>query len=252
MSAENEPITNDENIRGWSIVSESEHEAFGDEGDFARRHLLTPSMLELIGPPAGRRILDAGAGNGYLSRILARTGAEVTALEPAESGYRYIAAREESNPLGISCVQQDLSTMRQYSDVFDIVVANMVLLDIPDFEAAIANCLNALKPAGSFIFSIEHPFTDTADRSGLPFKVGDYFSERAMPRQVAHNFHRTIETYVDALAERGAVIERIREPRLPADVAERHPERAWAHWLPAFIIFKARKVLTEDGASRRV
>ncbi len=33
----------------------------------------------------GRRVLDAGCGNGYFSRMLAGRGAEVTGVEPAES-----------------------------------------------------------------------------------------------------------------------------------------------------------------------
>ncbi len=247
MRDNDKPISNEANIRAWSRVEESELEAFGDEGDFARQYLLTPALLDLLGDVAGQKILDAGAGNGYLSRMLARIGATVTAVEPADGPYRYIVRRETEDPLGIEVLQQDLSTMTQIDGKFDFVIANMVLLDIPDFRPAIANALRALKPEGAFIFSLEHPFTDVTDRSELPFRTSDYFSERAFPRTFAHNFHRTLETYVDAVADCGAVIERIKEPRLASDVAERHPDRAWASRLPAFIILKARKL---DGLHR--
>ena len=241
MNANEREPTNAANIQAWSNVSESDLETFGDSGDFARQHLLTPALLDLLGDVTGRQILDAGAGNGYLSRILARMGASVTAVEPADGPFCYIASREEAESLGIRLLQQDLSTMDQFDGEFDFTIANMVLLDIPDFRPAIANCLRATKPEGAFIFSLEHPFTDVADRTEIPFKVTDYFTERAFPRAIGHNFHRSLETYIDALADNGAVIERIKEPSLPADVAARYPEHAWAQVLPAFVVIKARR-----------
>ena len=240
MNSKDGTPTNEANIRAWSDLSESDLEAFGDSGDFARQHLLTPALLDLLGDVGGKQILDAGAGNGYLSRMLARMGASVTAIEPAAGPFRYIASREEAEPLGLQFLQQDLSTMDQFNGEFDFTIANMVLLDIADFRPAIANCLRATKPDGAFIFSLEHPFTDVADRSEVPFKITDYFTERAFPRAIGHNFHRSLETYFDALADNGAVVERIKEPRLLADVAARHLEHAWSQVLPAFIVIMAR------------
>jgi SAM-dependent methyltransferase len=241
MSERERTITNADNIAAWSAFPESVLEAFGDEGDFAHQYLLTPALLDLLGDVSGRQLLDAGAGNGYLSRKLARLGAIVTALEPAENPFRYMLERELQEPLGISCIQQDLSTMTQFDGQFDAVVANMVLLDIPDYQEAISNCVRALKLDGAFIFSIEHPSFDLADKSQLPVGVDDYFSERAFPRDFGHNFHRTLETYLDALADNGALVERIKEPRLSAELAEQHPERAWGRFVPAFMLIKAVK-----------
>ncbi len=234
------------NIRAWSTVSQEELDAFGDEGDFARQHLLTPALLDFLGPVAGRAVLDAGAGNGYLSRKLARMGAAVTALEPSDGPYEYITTREADEPLGITCIKQDLSTLRGFESRFDTVVANMVLLDIADYQPAIANCLAALKLDGRFIFSLEHPFTDVADRTALPIKLHDYFSERQLPRAHGYNFHRTLQTYVDAVADCGGLVVRIKEPRLARGIAQRHPERAWSGSVPAFILIKAMK---PDSAS---
>ena len=228
-------------------MSQADLDSFGDDGDFARQHLLTPAILDLVGDVQGRTMLDAGAGNGYLARILARRGAAVTALEPAGGPFRYIVEREHDDPLGITCLQADLSTVEGLDGQFDIVIANMVLLDIPDVAGAVASCLDALKPGGRFIFSLEHPFTGVGSRGEAPFTVDDYFTERAIPRMIGVNFHRTLETYVDLLADHGAVIERIKEPRLPVDVAAAHPEHAWASRLPAFIVVSARLAGARGG-----
>ena len=56
----------------------------------------------------------------------------MTGLEPATSLFDYAQGREEEEPLGIDYIQADLSTWRDERR-FDIVIANMVLMDIPDF-----------------------------------------------------------------------------------------------------------------------
>jgi hypothetical protein len=42
------------------------------EGDFDKRVLLNPTVLDLLGDVAGHKVLDAGAGQGYFSRIRRR------------------------------------------------------------------------------------------------------------------------------------------------------------------------------------
>ena len=75
-------LTNEDVIKAWSKAPRELLENFGD-GDFARIHLLNPSILKLLGDVKGRKILDAGCGQGYLCRILARKGAIMTGIEPS-------------------------------------------------------------------------------------------------------------------------------------------------------------------------
>src|SRR5712691_10176378 len=42
---------------------------------------IMPHFLSLLGDIAGLTVLDAGCGQGYLSRILARRGAHVTGMD---------------------------------------------------------------------------------------------------------------------------------------------------------------------------
>ena len=50
-------------------------DAMEPDGDFSRRHLLNPVLLRMLADVRGQRILDAGCGHGYLSRMLAAGGA---------------------------------------------------------------------------------------------------------------------------------------------------------------------------------
>ncbi len=82
-------LTNQDNIRSWSTFSREMIDAFGDEGDPMRRYILNPVLFELLGDAANRTVLDAGCGNGYLCRWLAKQGAQVTGIEPASSFFAY-------------------------------------------------------------------------------------------------------------------------------------------------------------------
>ena len=48
---------------------------------FAREFLNNPAFLTLIGDLRGRQVLDAGCGDGYNTRILARAGAHMTGVD---------------------------------------------------------------------------------------------------------------------------------------------------------------------------
>ena len=50
----------------------------GDAGDDLG---ILPHLLALLGDVSGRRVLDAGCGEGYLARILAARGARVTGID---------------------------------------------------------------------------------------------------------------------------------------------------------------------------
>src|SRR3989344_2542163 len=143
------PITNKAVIKGWSQITDQEIDAFGDNGDFFRQHLLNSALLKLLGDVKGKIILDAGCGTGYLSRMLARKGARMVGVEPAESMFKFAISKEKEAPLGITYLQEDLSEFHS-EEKFDSVVSNMVFMDIPRYENAMHNCIDSLKPHGSF------------------------------------------------------------------------------------------------------
>ena len=50
-------------------------------GDIHRVVLLNPTIFSLLGEVDGNHLLDAGCGEGYLSRLLVKKGARVTAVD---------------------------------------------------------------------------------------------------------------------------------------------------------------------------
>lgn len=98
--------------------------------------LINPHLWRLLGDVAGKQVLDTGCGNGYLSRLPADLGAEVTGIEPADALYDYCVQRESALGQRIRCRQDDLSRAGGLDAEFDAVVCSMVLLAVPDWQGA--------------------------------------------------------------------------------------------------------------------
>ncbi|MGE5334232.1 MAG: class I SAM-dependent methyltransferase [Nitrososphaerota archaeon] len=236
-------LTNDEAIRAWSQFSQEDAANFGEEGDLARRLLLNPAIFGLLGEVAGKVILDAGCGQGYLCRLLSKRGASITGIEPAEGWYTFAAQREQAEALGIRYLQEDLSLWRPEPDTFDGVIANMVLMDIPDYLPALGACVASLKPAGRLILSILHPCFEepgaTWSEKGY-VETRDYFEERAVSQSVGHYIHRPLSAYLNSVIQAGCRLDSVLEPRLDEASARQYHAERYAH-VPGYLLISATK-----------
>jgi SAM-dependent methyltransferase len=218
-------ITNQTIIQAWGNAPQSDAERHGDEGDFARQHLLNPALFTLLGDVNGKQILDAGCGQGYLCRMLAKRGAIVTGVEPAEVWYRYSVKREQNEPLSITYIQEDLSTFTTHTNTFDIGVANMVFMDIPDYETATHNCITSLKQGGTFIFSVTHPcFEEAASEWNKKryVAVQNYLNGYTTKSGYGYAFHRPLSSYLNLVIREGCSITRVVEPQLSQEIVQQY------------------------------
>src|SRR5262245_184043 len=94
-------------------------------------------LLNLLGDIAGRRVLDAACGDGYLARVLAARGAGVTGIDV---GPRLIEAAKQRDPHGeIDYRVADLSQpLPGESGMFDAVASFLALNDVDDYRGFIA------------------------------------------------------------------------------------------------------------------
>lgn len=231
----------EETIRQWEAMAPDAIAALDPDGDFPKRHLLNPVVLDLLGDVHARTVLDAGCGQGYFSRMLADRGAVVTGVEPAGPLFRHCVEMEQRQPRGITMLQADLTAVR-LEESYDAVVANMVFCTIPDWTAALRTCVQALRPGGRLVFSVPHPCFETGvvDRDAL--RVDDYLTERPLPLPVATDVHRTLGGYLNGVVAAGCRLEAVREPALPAealDEPDAPPDAGLWTRLPNFLVVVA-------------
>jgi SAM-dependent methyltransferase len=105
---------------------------------------LGASVLELLAPSAGERILDLGCGDGVLTEKLVAAGATVVAVDAAPD---MVAAARTRGIDARVMAGQDLTFDRE----FDAVFSNAALHWMRPPEAVLAGVRRALKPGGRFV-----------------------------------------------------------------------------------------------------
>lgn len=93
----------------------------------------------------GKKILDAGCGNGRFAYYAAKYGAEVWAID---LGPAVEVARRNTKARNVRVVQADLHNPPFALESFDFIYSIGVLHHLPDPEAAFQNLLRFLKPGG--------------------------------------------------------------------------------------------------------
>jgi trans-aconitate methyltransferase len=104
------------------------------------------SLMELLNPQPGERILDVGCGTGQLTAEIARSGATVTGLDNSAE----MLAEARKNYPNLAFVLGDAASFR-FPEPVDAVFSNAVLHWVKDAEGAIKSIAQALRPGGRFV-----------------------------------------------------------------------------------------------------
>lgn len=173
---------------------------------------------------SGQRVLDMGCGLGELSRLLAKQGAVVTAVDISAKMLGRARDREAAGPLGIRYLVGDVTTTDWWDGtLFDGAVCNMALMDVDDLDAALATAAGVLTPGGWFSYSLLHPCFpglrhDSSEQLSSWPPLHGYATEGwwtthgdGVRGRVGAN-HRMLSTYLNATVRAGFELEEFGEP----------------------------------------
>ncbi|MGD8340908.1 MAG: class I SAM-dependent methyltransferase, partial [Gammaproteobacteria bacterium] len=82
-----------ETVAFWDRVASDWDIQVGEAGDTNRRLNSDPVLWRFVGDVAGRDVLDAGCGTGYLSKLLHERGARVIAVDSSPGMIEIARAR---------------------------------------------------------------------------------------------------------------------------------------------------------------
>jgi len=225
--------------------------------DILRHELLLPELIDLIGDVAGRRILDAGCGDGTLVELLTSRGAVATGVDSAEEMVQIASSRVGEDRILRHDIAMPLPE-HAAAEPFDGIVANMVFHCLDRIDSALEALAGALRTGGWLVFSILHPaFHQSPQQIGALKRLtgpgGDwsfpvtapYLQKVRFQKSIADSaatvthVHRPISEYMNALVGAGFRVEAIREPLL-AGPSSRIPRYYHASVIPRFLLVRAR------------
>lgn len=238
---------------GYSPNSEFWVKIMRERLDRYRSELTDPAVLDALGPVDGRRILDAGCGEGYLSRILAGLGATATGIDLNAELIDAAVAFEQTEPAGVSYLHGSITDPIDTEADFDACVCNHLLNDIDDIDQALEQIGQVLRPGGQLVALVLHPCFYW-QRSGLeetdPEWPAQYFTVRSRlqsfsvagiesPGQV-RAWYRPLEAYAKALASTGYVITNLSEPHPSVEqMSDPWWRDGWKR--PMFLVISAKR-----------
>lgn len=101
-----------------------------------------------LGSLAGLRILDIGCGGGILSEPLARLGAAVTGIDPAESNIAAARHHADQARLAIDYRATTAEALAEKGEIFDVVLAMEVVEHVADFNLFVDVAAALVRPGG--------------------------------------------------------------------------------------------------------
>jgi 2-polyprenyl-6-hydroxyphenyl methylase / 3-demethylubiquinone-9 3-methyltransferase len=99
----------------------------------------------------GLRMLDIGCGGGILSEPLARLGADMVGVDPAEENIEAARAHAEEQELTIDFRAGTAEELAAAGERFDVVLAMEVVEHVVDVAAFISTCAAMVKPNGLMV-----------------------------------------------------------------------------------------------------
>jgi 2-polyprenyl-3-methyl-5-hydroxy-6-metoxy-1,4-benzoquinol methylase len=171
-------------------------------------------------------VLDAGCGEGYLSRILASNGAIVTGVDFSAEQIEAARKQDLNDALTVSFDVASVYELPYPDSTFDLVVCNHVLNDLHDPGRPISEFARVLRNGGRLVILMLHPcfYNKHAEReqatNGLI--AASYFDTRSIEQAfevdgltspVANTaWFRPLEFYTEELRKSGFVITSLSEP----------------------------------------
>jgi methionine biosynthesis protein metW len=227
----------------WNPIAEKWNLSTQD-GNWFHKYIIYPTVLDLLGNPHEKKILDVGCGNGHLAHMLQAKGAIATGIDKSEEMIRICRQRYPE----VNFVNMDVTESVDLSEKFDCAIFNNSLQDMECYQKGLYNTRRLLIQHGTLIIIVKHPcfhprlsengwrlqFKDTGNfrvtghgltalldekdkYSGIYFSMDNYYSDNQHNRTWFGNstisFARTLEEYFNTLISANFTIKKILEPK---------------------------------------
>ena len=223
---------------GDAAAYQAEHGEFLGDADFVWcPEGVRESRAHLLGPVAGRRVLEVGCGAAQCARWLQSQGAEAVGIDLSWGQLVHARLLDQRTEVAVPVVQADALRLPFSDASFDLACSAYGALPfVADASSVLSEIARVLRPGGRWVFSVSHPirwcFPDDPGPGGLVARES-YFDRRpyveldgaGQPSYVEH--HRTVGDWVRAILASGLRVLDLVEPEWPLEHT-----RTWGQWSP--------------------
>lgn len=213
-------------------------------------------MIELCGDVKDKTIVDAGCGEGYITRILKEKGAKVIGVDISSKMIN--TARKQNNE--INFIEGDVLKLSNFiKKSVDKVLSVMVFtyFNREQIDTAITESAKILKIGGEIIVGTTHSLLGMEDiKSGwidikspentnyhTDFKYPVFIYNKDGQVFSTSSVHVPLEEFIKPFYKNSLLIEDIIEPFPREEDLKKYPEKWGAEKVkPIFLIIKARKI----------
>ena len=167
---------------------------------------LIPNIVSLAGDCGDSVLLDAGTGTGWL----------FDHVKPRQA-YACDIVTPKHFPEGVTFTEQNVDRLGYPDDIFDVIVASLLLIYCEDIEATCRELFRVAKPGGArLVISIMEPFfyrTGVVADDGKFVVSEDLSKPFSLQLRIAEKvgpfiyYYRPLTDYINALISAGWLIE---------------------------------------------
>jgi len=225
---------------------------FTDGVDPEYTEQIIPLIVSTLGD--AERVLDVGAGEGQVSRVLAARGVDVVGIDISHA--QLSVADQRSAGTGIGYARASADGLPFCDEAFDAVVASLVFEHIDALDEAVSEVSRVLAPGGRFLFLLNHPLLQTPGSGWIDdqvldppeqyWRIGAYLTEAVTIEEVQKDVfvrfvHRPLSRYLNALVAVGLHLEHMDEPAPPPGFLAQAPQYEDAATVPRLLALHLRK-----------
>ncbi|MEP0265470.1 class I SAM-dependent methyltransferase [Dokdonia sp.] len=217
-----------------ALIDHKPHNAYYDR----------PNTLGLITAPKGKKILDAACGPGKYAEILLSEGAEVVGFDISPEMIKHAKARNKGEgSFFVHDLEKPFDLLKDNS--FDVIVCALAMHYIEDWNQTLQEFYRVLRPHGTLVISIEHPFFEYNYYKSTHYfdvePVSCTWNGFGMPVEV-HSYRRSLQECINPLTRNGFLIDTILEPKPVAAFEALDPKHfKELNAFPAFMCIRAIK-----------
>ncbi|PIS38664.1 MAG: hypothetical protein COT34_02435 [Candidatus Nealsonbacteria bacterium CG08_land_8_20_14_0_20_43_11] len=218
------------------------------------RSLVTnKAVLDPFSKEKGQKILDAGCGEGYLCRKLAKRGQQMFGLDFNLQLIKAAKQLETEKPLGIKYFVADIRKTGFPASFFDGIISHQTIHEIENPEKALREFYRLLKSGGKLIVLFLHPCFDfgSEEVKNTPLSVM-YFQKTKIKKcfylvggikspSSYFYLHLFLSQWFNLFTKAGFQIAKIEEPHPPLKFIKQNSWWKNSFNKPRLILFEAFK-----------